>query len=177
MPLVTSGVEYGNLREHALARLKDLGQSCRDVRTREVGIAEIHSKIRPETAELIRRDYVANGGWETFLSYEDPDQDILIGLLRLRKCSPAAFRPELTIGQCSIVRELHVYGSGVGIHDRDPTKFQHQGFGTLLMEEAERIAREEHGSIKLAVISGVGTRHYYRKLGYELDGPYMSKML
>lgn len=29
-----------------------------------------------------------------------------------------------------------------------------QGFGTLLMEEAKRIAREEHGSIKLAVISG-----------------------
>jgi hypothetical protein len=27
------------------------------------------------------------------------------------------------------------------------------------------------------VISGVGTRHYYRKLGYELDGPYMSKSL
>lgn len=178
MPLVTSGVEYGNLREHALARMKDLGVSCRDVRTREVGIQEIHSKIRPEEAELIRRDYVANGGWETFLSYEDPEQDILIGLLRLRKCSPEAFRPELTEpGQCSVVRELHVYGSVVGIHDRDPTKFQHQGFGTLLMEEAERIAREEHGSVKLAVISGVGTRHYYRKLGYELDGPYMSKWL
>lgn len=45
----------------------------------------------------------------------------------------------------------------------------------LLMEEAERIAREEHGSTKLAVISGVGTRNYYRKMGYELDGPYMSK--
>jgi elongator complex protein 3 len=64
------------------------------------------------------------------------------------------------------------------------------------MEEAERIAREEHGSIKLAVISGecqhssptrllnnpmcsvgVGTRDYYRKLGYDLDGPYMSKSL
>ncbi len=29
-----------------------------------------------------------------------------------------------------------------------------QGFGTLLMEEAERIAREEHGSVKIAVISG-----------------------
>jgi elongator complex protein 3 len=51
------------------------------------------------------------------------------------------------------------------------------GYGTLLMEEAERIARVEHGSAKLAVIAGVGTRHYYRKLGYELDGPYMSKML
>lgn len=52
-----------------------------------------------------------------------------------------------------------------------------KGFGTLLMEEAERISREEHGSIKLAVISGVGTRDYYRRLGYQLEGPYMTKML
>ncbi|GAU35871.1 hypothetical protein TSUD_383630, partial [Trifolium subterraneum] len=47
------------------------------------------------------------------------------------------------------------------------------GYGTLLMEEAERIARKEHRSTKIGVISGVGTRHYYRKLGYELEGPYM----
>lgn len=47
----------------------------------------------------------------------------------------------------------------------------------LLMEEAERISLEEHGSTKLAVISGVGTRNYYAKMGYCLDGPYMSKML
>ncbi len=52
-----------------------------------------------------------------------------------------------------------------------------QGYGTLLMEEAERIARREHRSTKIAVISGVGTRHYYRKLGYELEGPYMVKYL
>ena len=45
------------------------------------------------------------------------------------------------------------------------------------MEEAEKIAREEHGSYKLAVISGVGTRHYYRKLGYELEKTYMVKLL
>ncbi len=44
-----------------------------------------------------------------------------------------------------------------------------QGYGTLLMEAAERIARVEHRSTKVAVISGVGTRHYYRKLGYELE--------
>ena len=73
------------------------------------------------------------------------------------------------------MRELHVYGSVVPVSARDPTKFQHQGFGTLLMEEAERIARDEHGARKLSVISGVGTRNYYRKLVYELDGPYMSK--
>ena len=110
--------------------------------------------------ELLRRDYTSNGGWETFLSYEDPERDILVGLLRLRKCSDeGTFRPELVRkegaeGGSSIVRELHVYGTAVPVHGRDPTKFQHQGFGTLLMEEAERIAREEHGSVKLAVISG-----------------------
>ena len=54
----------------------------------------------------------------------------------------------------SIVRELHVYGSVVPVSARDPGKFQHQGFGTLLMEEAERIARDEHGARKIAVISG-----------------------
>lgn len=176
MPLVSSGVEHGNLRELAFARMKDLGIQCRDVRTREVGIQEIHHKVRPYQVELVRRDYVANGGWETFLSYEDPDQDILIGLLRLRKCSEETFRFELG-GGVSIVRELHVYGSVVPVSSRDPTKFQHQGFGMLLMEEAERIAREEHGSGKIAVISGVGTRNYYRKIGYRLQGPYMVKML
>ncbi|CAH0392723.1 unnamed protein product [Bemisia tabaci] len=176
MPLVSSGVEHGNLRELALARMNDLGITCRDVRTREVGIQEIHHKVKPYEVEIIRRDYVANGGWETFLSYEDPEQDILVGLLRLRKCSQDTFRPELK-GSVSIVRELHVYGSVVPVKARDPTKFQHQGFGMLLMEEAERIAREEHGSTKIAVISGVGTRNYYRKMGYELDGPYVSKSL
>lgn len=45
------------------------------------------------------------------------------------------------------------------------------------MEEAERIARDEHGSTRVAVISGVGTRDYYRRLGYFLDGPYMVKDL
>uniref|UniRef100_A0A8C8I0Y0 Elongator complex protein 3 n=1 Tax=Oncorhynchus tshawytscha TaxID=74940 RepID=A0A8C8I0Y0_ONCTS len=143
MPLVSSGVEHGNLRELALARMKDMGTECRDVRTREVGIQEIHHKVRPYQVELIRRDYVANGGWETFLSYEDPEQDILIGLLRLRRCSAQSFRPELK-GGVSIVRELHVYGSVVPVSSRDPS---------------------------------VGTRNYYRKLGYELEGPYMVKHL
>ncbi|KAM9421491.1 elongator complex protein 3-like [Salvelinus alpinus] len=89
MPLVSSGVEHGDLRELALARMKDMGTECRDVRTREVGIQAIHHKVRPHQVELIRRDYV------TFLSYEDPEQDILIGL---RRCSAQSVRPELKGG-------------------------------------------------------------------------------
>jgi elongator complex protein 3 len=68
-------------------------------------------------------------------------------------CFHICSRPEVKDG-VSVVRELHVYGSVVPVAARDPGKFQHQGFGTLLMEEAERIAREEHGAHKLAVISG-----------------------
>jgi elongator complex protein 3 len=178
MPLVSSGVEHGNLRELALARMRDLDLPCKDIRTREVGMKQIQESISPDDVELIRRDYVANGGWETFISYEDPAKDILIGLLRLRKASSVAFRPEISnMSPCSIVRELHVYGTAVAVSGRDPTRFQHQGFGMLLMDEAERIAREEHGSAKILVISGVGTRGYYRKMGYDLDGPYMSKVL
>jgi len=208
MPLVSSGVENGNLRELSLARMRDFGLTCRDVRSREVGLHEIHNRVRPDELELIRRDYVANGGWETFLSYEDPERDILVGLLRLRKCTEeGTFREEL-VGKdgrlrSSMVRELHgnviflfspmlwlrsladekgcakivVYGTAVPLHSRNPTLFQHQGIGTLLMEEAERIAREEHGSQKLAVISGIGVRNYYARLGYQVDGPYMTKTL
>lgn len=151
MPLVTAGVENGNLRELALSRMKDFGTTCRDVRTREVGIQEVKNKVRPDQVEYLRRDYAANGGWESFLSYEDPKQDILIGLLRLRKCADRTFRPELTAQPTSLVRELHVYGSAVPVHSRNPKKYQHQGYGTLLMEAAERIAKYEHRSKKISV--------------------------
>ena len=98
-------------------------------------LPEIHHKIKPEQVELIRRDYVANDGWETFLAYEDPEQDILIGLLRLRKCTNETFRPELKRGQVSIVRELHVYGSVVPVHAKDPSKFQHQVCRKIILIE------------------------------------------
>lgn len=52
-----------------------------------MGLQDIHNAVKPDEAELVRRDYTANEGWETFLAYEDPRQDILIGLLRLRKAA------------------------------------------------------------------------------------------
>lgn len=58
MPLVSSGVEHGNLRELALARMQDLGTQCRDVRTREVGIQEIHNKVRPYEVNVQKLDHI-----------------------------------------------------------------------------------------------------------------------
>ncbi len=91
-------------------------------------------QVKPEEVELVRRDYTANGGWETFLAYEDPRQDILVGLLRLRKMSgPAKERQPQLHGRCSIVRELHVYGTAVAVHARDSSKHQHQVLLSLII--------------------------------------------
>ena len=87
----------------------------------------VRLQVKPEEIELVRRDYSANGGWESFLAYEDPRQDILVGLLRLRKVSGAARSRQAELqGRCSIVRELHVYGTAVAVSARDATKQQHQ---------------------------------------------------
>lgn len=59
--------------------MRDLDLPCKDIRTREVGMKQIQESVSPDDVELVRRDYVANGGWETFLAYEDPQKDILIG--------------------------------------------------------------------------------------------------
>ena len=84
-------------------------------------------QVQPTEVELVRRDYTANGGWETFLAYEDPKQDILVGLLRLRRVSgPAGQRQPELCGRASMVRELHVYGTAVAVHARDASKHQHQ---------------------------------------------------
>lgn len=201
IPLISDGVEHSNIREMVLNKMKDLKIRCRDIRTREVGI----KNVVPVAISLIRRDYSGNNGWETFLSYEDLKSDVLIGLLRLRKCSLDTFRSEL-VGSCgkddeyeeealeddileiksdkqvrncnaSIIRELHVYGTALSLDQKDQSKFQHKGYGAMLINEAERIARNEHLSKKIAIISAVGTRNYYKKFGYLLEGTYMVKNL
>ena len=93
----------------------------------------------------------------------------------MRYPSSKAHRPE--IKECCIVRELHVYGQALRLHIRDNSSWQHRGYGSVLMQEAERIALEKFGVKKMLVISAIGTREYYRKLGYRKEGMYMSKQL
>ena len=51
-----------------------------------------------------------------------------------------------------------------------------RSFGEKLVEEAEAKAREA-GYRRLEITSGIGARGYYRRLGYGLSGPYMTKDL
>ena len=128
-----------------------------EIRFREIGFAlrdnrKVDFKIKIKTMK-----YKASGGTEFFIELVNKD-GILFGLLRLRidKNSPA------------MVRELHIYGPTLKISEKANGEWQHKGLGKLLMKEAERIAMVK-GCKKIRVISGVGVREYYKKLGYKLD--------
>ena len=115
-------------------------------------------------------EYDANSGKEFFISVNDTKNDIIIGFCRLR--FPSQFlRTEIT-KDSAIIRELHVYGTAAAIGDEGA--IQHKGYGKALLKKAEEIALL-NGKNKMVIISGVGARMYYQKLGYEKEGPYMVK--
>ena len=76
-----------------------------------------------------------------------------------------------------MIREIHTYGPQVPVDGIPKQEWQHRGYGKLLLEEAEKIAREEFDCNKMVIIAGVGVRPYFYKFGYSLDGPYVSKKL
>ena len=170
---IVSGPKLGNLRQLVLKNLKNQGMSCKCIRCREAG----HSKKNVNLSELKlnREDYLSSDGKEVFLSFDDSN-DSVYGFLRMRHPSNKAHREEISQNSC-IVRELHVYGKSLKIGERNKDGIQHMGLGKSLMGRAEKIAKEEFDSKKLVVISAVGTREYYQKLGYSLCGPYMAKEL
>lgn len=129
----------------------------------------------PEQVELQELTYEAGGGTEHFLSFEDPEKDLLIGFCRVRFPNDPV-RKELE--NAALVRELHVYGSQVGVGQQSGAdQHQHRGYGRRLLARAEQLA-VENGFEKLSVLSGIGVRQYYReKLDYYQDGPYVSKRL
>lgn len=178
--IIVAGPKISNLREVVWERLQILEKKCNCIRCREVGLSKVKLDVEPalEDVKLCRLEYEASEGTEVFLSYEDVKRDILIGFLRLRVPSEHAHRNEVNDKSSVIVRELHVYGPLVRI-GRNPTveKWQHRGYGKMLLDEAERMGRERFDAKKILVTSGLGAKEYYRRRGYENEGPYVSKSL
>jgi elongator complex protein 3 len=167
---VAAGTVMTNFRQVVEKELKEEGRPCRCIRCREVGSDEFQiTNYKLQTVE-----YRTEGGREIFLSAEN--EQFLYALLRLRLPDEKErlLFPELK--GAAIVREVHSYGQVAALSTRSKGKAQHQGLGRLLMEKSEDIARE-NGYKKLAVISAIGTREYYLKLGYQLEGLYMTKTL
>jgi elongator complex protein 3 len=174
-----AGVDRTNLRQYVDRLLREKGIKCRCIRCREPKGRALNIKnIRIKAIK-----YEASGGTEIFIAAEDPKKDVLAGFCRLR-IPNKPFRKELTgksstmgagksTGKCAGIRELHVYGEMAGIGEEG--RVQHHGIGKRLLAEAERLAKQEFGRNKMVIISGIGAREYYRKLGYRREGPYMTK--
>ncbi|MDH5365289.1 MAG: GNAT family N-acetyltransferase, partial [Dehalococcoidia bacterium] len=160
------------LRGSVRKRMNEFGLHCRCIRCREYG-HRVRDGWMIGEPWLFRMDYETYGGKEIFLSYEDANET-LFGLLRLRvnsELSPLK-------GEGGVrVRELHVFGSEVPLGEKRERAAQHRGLGEKLLREAERIAQEEFHIDKLSILSGVGSRDYFRSLGYRLESAYMVKEL
>ena len=166
-----------NLGDIVRREAEEQGIFCQCIRCCEVR----NEKFSVDEVTFRTRRFRASGGVEYFISAEvpRPNRNLLLGFIRLR-VSGALKRsviPELK-GHTAMVRELHVYGTinrvGTG---KTAAGAQHMGIGKKLLRLAESKAKWFHGCDKVAVISGIGVRGYYRKQGYHLEGTYMMKEL
>jgi elongator complex protein 3 len=170
---IVDGVLKSNVRQVSAAILKASQKKCRCIRCREIGHKMLQGATPdPGAISLSVEQMKVCSGAEHFISFDDRSIDALVGFLRLR-FPDRPHRPELQ--DAAVVRELHVYGKMVPLGERGEA-WQHRGYGRELLRRAEETAAAA-GYRKIAVISGVGAREYYRKLGYGRDGPYMSKRL
>ncbi len=171
---ISGGLKCGNMRQHIE---NGLGFKGSDIRFREIGR---HPEYELSDARMFVRRYEASNGIEYFISMESYDNNALFGFCRLRIPSnnyqdQIAF-PD-SINDKGLIRELHVYGSLVSViqNATNANSMQHSGIGKKLIKKAENIACYKHFKTGTIVISGIGVRSYYRKLGYKLENNYMVK--
>lgn len=201
---ISGGNIITNLRENLKKEMLKRGLKCQCLRCREIGHSQ-NQEPRTKNSEpkLFVDKYKTTGGDEYFLSFEDKKRQVVFAFLRLRlPCVIASDHREsgnppviqmnngitssadanhLSRNDTAFIRELHTYGQLISIKQKiNKTKnqndVQHTGFGKKLVTEAEKIAKKNKYK-KIAVISGVGVRGYYRKLRYRLEKTYMTKLI
>jgi len=197
--LTSSGIDRTNLRQYVEKICREKNINCRCIRCREAGAntrenqkfsrtTKINNTLNNNKIEnnnvninneiknlkIKTTEYEASNGKEFFIAAEDEKKDIIFGYCRLR--FPSQFlRKEITKNS-ALIREIHIYSLAVQIGKKSADSFQHRGIGKKLMQKAEEIVKNNNKS-KIVVIAGVGAKQYFEKLGYEHDGPYMSKIL
>ncbi len=160
---LVSGTTRIDLRKDVEKELREHKKQIKEIRFREIGFALRDKKQINQDLKLKITKYKSSEGNEFFLEIVNKD-DILFGLLRLR-----------IIDKKALIRELHVYGKSLKLGEKGKVS-QHIGLGKWLMKEAEEISKKEK-SKKILIISGIGVREYYKKLGYKLEDTYMIKNL
>ena len=190
---VYAGNNVPNLRQLLEDKMKKDGLKCRCIRCREV-----RKKIKTDDIIINVRHYDASGGHEYFISIESQDKNTIFGFCRLRLSNKMGYilsggykysddnNEEINLlpylNNMAMIRELHVYGVMTPLNNNNNNNenvshhYQHRGFGKMLIKTAENIAINNNFT-KIGVISGVGVRKYYQKLGYSLENNYMVKEL
>jgi elongator complex protein 3 len=170
---IVAGSKRSNLRQLVQAYLAATGRECRCIRCREIRDADAG-----EGARLAAYTYQTDTSEEAFLAMET-GAGRLLGFLRL-SLPRAGAAPELSavyaalpeIADAAMIREVHVYGPALAIGAGSDGEAQHSGLGAGLVAEARRRARDA-GFARIAVISAIGTRAYYARLGFEPAGSYL----
>lgn len=195
---ILAGNDKPNLRQMLDVEMKKRNLKCHCIRCREVKNNKDALDLLDDAIMFIRK-YKASDGEEYFISFETPDKsksDYIYGFCRLRLSKNIGYvkniKPRIhrqvkedneeqtinlfpSINNMAMIRELHVYGNMNPV-DKHLAKTQHRGFGKRLVKAAEKIAKANKYDY-IAVISGVGARRYYRKLGYYYNNTYMVKTL
>jgi elongator complex protein 3 len=169
---VVEGNTRTSLRQDIQSEMKKRGTRCQCVRCREV-------RGKPVDSESLRLDdltYQAGAAEEHFISFVTPD-DGLAGFIRLSLPAKDSPQTGLTdLDGAALIREVHVYGQSLSFGEEQTGAAQHLGLGTRLLEEADNVARK-NGFSRMAVISAIGTRHYYLNRGFERGEYYLVKKI
>ncbi len=169
--ITEAGVDRTNLRQYIEKIIAEKKIVTQEIRAREIGgILKKNPEIQLHAPEIVVMEYEASGGKDFFISFEDTNNNVLFGFVRLRFPSQC-LRKEINPAT-ALIRELHVFGEAAAFGTKGTV--QHKGFGKQLLKKAEEIAKQ-HGKEKIVVISAVGAREYYKKFGYKKEGPYMTK--
>jgi len=168
---IEGGNDFPNLRQLIEKELEDQDQHIWDIRYRECGR---HPDYKMEYAKYVTRSFETSHGTEYFISLESMDKKVIFGFIRLRINHDSVTTTFDCLKNNAIVRELHVYGDLVPVGSENRTAVQHRGIGKTLLKMAEEVSMT-YNQNGVAIISGVGVRGYYEKLGYTLEETYMVK--
>jgi elongator complex protein 3 len=166
---IVTGNKLTNFRQLAESAVNQDGQAdeLKDIRSREIrnqtfDASQIHQEIIWYDTSVSREAFIQ---WLVPVADQGKKVEKILGFLRLS----LPLQPEEPIFEelkgAAMVRELHIYGQAVNLGHQAGEAAQHLGLGKKLLATAAELCREA-GFEKLAVISAIGTKAYYRKQGF-----------
>ncbi len=184
---ILAGSKLANLRQ-----VTEIAMRARSITRHDISAREVRARANnPHDAIIDVIFYEASGGHEYFIQMIDPLDRTLFGICRLRVPSQVFTGESHYIGEldgAALIRELHVFGDQIPVWTKSPlpgistlgqtNPGQHMGFGKKMLQKCEDIIQQNYKNVnKLAVISWVGAREYYRYRWYNEESEYMVKYI